>query len=190
MVRVQLKGTGSALPGNEISTEAIAELVQRYVPDKGAAWAQEKLGIETRRFATRLDAASGHPIDAVDELDLAFEAARAALQMSDVSSDRIGGLWLISCTQSDKYRHFSRACLDLHTRLGLPAHAFALEMDAGCGGGIHALAHASQLIAGGAADNGLSSPAIRHRPTTSTGKPMLNQEPGFRSISSATARAR
>jgi 3-oxoacyl-[acyl-carrier-protein] synthase III len=88
--------------------------------------------------------------------------------MSGIPPDRVGGLWFVSCTQSDRYRHFSRACLELHALLGLPANAFALEMDAGCGGGVHALAHASYLIGGGAADNvlivasNLPSPYHKH----------------------------
>jgi 3-oxoacyl-[acyl-carrier-protein] synthase-3 len=41
----------------------------------------------------------------------------------------------------------------LHQRLGLGPETFVLEMDAGCGGAVHAISAASQLLAGGAENN-------------------------------------
>src|SRR5204862_4179441 len=60
----------------------------------------------------------------------------------------LAGLWYVSCTQSQNEQHFSRLALGLHARLGLRADAFAIELDAGCGGAVHAIAIAAAQMQG------------------------------------------
>lgn len=147
---VAVAGTGSAIPATVVINEDIAALVGRYQPDKGAAWAEEKLGIRERRFLTELDPATGHPIGESDELALAELAARQAIGSAGLEPSQIDGIWYVSCTQPLHRQHFSASVLELHRRLRLRANAITLEMDAGCGGALHAMSHARQILAAGA----------------------------------------
>jgi 3-oxoacyl-[acyl-carrier-protein] synthase III len=153
MTIIQIAGTGSRVPEHTITTDALGTFIERYVPGKGAPWAYQKLGITDRRFVAALDPKTGHPVETSDEIDLAAQAGRAAIDNAGLSAEDVGGLWYVSCTQSEPRRHFSRSAFDLHSRLGLRSDAFALEMDAGCGGGVQAIAAASYLLRGGCADN-------------------------------------
>jgi len=150
---VRIAGTGSYVPEHVVSTELIGSLVERYVPGKGAAWAREKLGIRERRFTVPLDRMTGYPRSIGDELDLAGLAAVRALQAARMAPEDLSGLWFVSCTQPDTHRHFSRMAMDLHRRLGLRPEAFALEMDAGCGGAVHAIAAAVAQMRGADLDS-------------------------------------
>jgi 3-oxoacyl-[acyl-carrier-protein] synthase III len=118
------------------------------VPGKGAAWAAAKLGVRERRFAVPLSPLTGYPVGRAAELDLAARAATAALERAVIEASEIDGLWYVSCTQSDAERHFGRMALGLHRRLGLRPEAFALELDAGCGGAVHAIAAAMAQMRG------------------------------------------
>ena len=60
--------------------ELIGSLVERYVPGKGARWAEEKLGIRERRFSIPLDRATGYPTGECEEIELAERAAAAAIE--------------------------------------------------------------------------------------------------------------
>src|SRR6266852_2205169 len=116
-IRVGIAGTGSHLPANTITNQDLAALINKG--DKGADWARDKLGIEGRRFMTRLDG-HGKPIAEADELDMAEEAARLALADAGMSPDQADGLWYVSCTQRGHSRHhFSKSAFELHKRLGL-----------------------------------------------------------------------
>lgn len=149
---IGIAGTGSFLPEHTVSTALIGALVERYAPGKGAPWAEARLGVSERRFAVQLDPMTGHPIGASDELAMAESAARAALEASAIRPRDLDGLWYVSCTQSADQRHFSRLAFGLHARLGLRADAFALELDAGCGGAIQAVASAAAQMQGAALD--------------------------------------
>lgn len=148
---IGIAGTGSHLPATVISNDELAGLINRT--DKGAAWAVEKLGIRERRFMTRLDK-EGHPVAEADELDMAEDAARKALANAAMMPDQVDGIWYVSCTQSGHERHhFSKSAFELHSRLGLRGDATVLEMDAGCGGAVHAMVHGSKILAGNGMDN-------------------------------------
>jgi 3-oxoacyl-[acyl-carrier-protein] synthase III len=123
---IRIIGTGSFVPQHVASTEFIGSLVARHVPDKGASWAIDKLGVRERRFAVPLDPITGHPNGETDELNIAARAAEAAMVDAAIGPGDLAGLWYVSCTQSGTDRHFSRMALRLHARLGLRAEAFAL----------------------------------------------------------------
>lgn len=145
---VRIAGTGSFVPEHVISTGLIGELVERHAPGKGAVWAEAKLGVRERRFAVPLNASTGHPEGHAEELDLAAPAAAAALARAGTDASDLDGLWYVSCTQSDGDRHFGRLAQGLHQRLGLRRDAFALELDAGCGGALQAIVAATAQIRG------------------------------------------
>lgn len=151
IARVGVAGTGSHMPDTVISNDELARLIGRG--DKGSAWAEEKLGIKSRRFMTRLDQ-RGRPVEFADELDMAEQAAREAMADAGVESDEIDGIYFVSCTQfGHERRHFSKSVFELHRRLNLRSDVLALEMDAGCGGALHAMVLGSQMIRGNGMDN-------------------------------------
>lgn len=149
---IRIAGTGSLVPDGVIPNNVIASLVTRHDKDKGADWAFEKLGIRERRFMTALDAQTGRPVASTDEINIAEAAAREAIDDAGLSPRKIDGLWYVTCTQPRERQHFSLMAHELHRRLGLPSHATSLEMDAGCGGALHAIAHARHMLLGSGAD--------------------------------------
>lgn len=149
--RIGIAGTGSHMPSTVITNDDIAKLISKG--EKGSAWAQEKLGINERRFMTRLDK-DGKPVAHADELDMAEDAARKAIANAGLEPNQIDGIYFVSCTQLGHDRHhFSRSVLALQERLGLRNDVVAMEMDAGCGGALHAMVLGSKLIAGNGMDN-------------------------------------
>ena len=144
MQQVSIVGTGSYVPPHIHDNERMA----RVVGQKDAAWVTDLLGITTRRFMTPISSQTGTPETEVDELDMAVAAARQAMADAGVKPEEVGLLWYITCTQPDGRRHFSRMAMQLHERLGLRPEALPIEMDAGCGGSLHALNLAKQQLAG------------------------------------------
>lgn len=148
---IGIAGTGSHMPETVITNQELAALIRKG--DKGADWALEKLGIKERRFMTRLNS-EGHPVADADELDMAEDAARKALANSNLKTSDVDGIWYVSCTQKGNARHhFSNSAFQLHRRLGLRDAAIPLEMDAGCGGAVHAMINGSKMLAGNGMDN-------------------------------------
>jgi 3-oxoacyl-[acyl-carrier-protein] synthase III len=145
---IRIAGTGSFVPQHVVTNDTIARLIERYVRGKDAAWAREKLGVMERRFARPLEPRTGYPIGQIDELTLAHRAASAAIERAGIQAAALEGLWYVSCTQSENEQHFSRLALGLHAHLGLRAEAFAIELDAGCGGIVHAIATAAAQMQG------------------------------------------
>ena len=144
---ITIAGSGSYLPEHTITNDDIARLIGRA--DRDGGWAWDKLGIRERRFLTPLDE-SGFPVGEADELDMAERAAAKAMASAGLAPFDVDGLWYISCTQAGHLRHhFSRSSYLLHQRLGLRHDAVAMEMDAGCGGALHAVIHGMQMLRGG-----------------------------------------
>ncbi len=141
------------MPAPVIPNDTIASLVTRHEPEKGADWAFEKLGVRERRFMVALDGSTGHPLAPADEIDMAEEAARQAIGNASLKPRAVEGLWYVSCTQSQEHQHFSMMAHELHRRLGLPKHALALEMDAGCGGALQAMVHSRHMLLGSRMEN-------------------------------------
>lgn len=144
MQQVSIVGTGSFIPPHVHNNEHMA----RVVGEKDAAWVTDLLGIETRHFMTPISSQTGQPELEVDELDMAVVAAKQAMASAGIKPEDVGYLWYITCTQPDGRRHFSRMAMELHERLGLRPEALPFEMDAGCGGSLHALDVAKRLLAG------------------------------------------
>jgi 3-oxoacyl-[acyl-carrier-protein] synthase III len=150
-VRIGIAGTGSHMPETRISNEVLASLIGKK--DKDAKWAKEKLGIYERRFMTKLDE-QGVPVIEADEIDIAENAARDAIANAGMAPEDIEGLWYVSCTQLGSQRqHFSTSSFELHKRLGLHESSIPLEMDAGCGGALHAISLGADILGGNGRDN-------------------------------------
>jgi 3-oxoacyl-(acyl-carrier-protein) synthase III len=149
--RIGIAGTGSHMPSTVISNDELAKLIGKG--ERGPDWALGKLGIKERRFMTRLDE-HGRPVAHADELDMAESAAREAIANAGLAPRDVDGIYLVSCTQFGHDRHhFSKSVLELHKRLNLRNDVLAMEMDAGCGGALHAMVLGTKMIAGNGMDN-------------------------------------
>ncbi len=148
---IGIAGTGSHMPTTVISNDDLAKLIGKG--ERGPDWARDKLGILERRFMTRLDD-HGKPVAHADELDMAEAAAREAIANAGLKPHEVDGIYFVSCTQFGHARHhFSKSVLELHKRLKLRNDVLVQEMDAGCGGALHAMVIASKMIAGNGMDN-------------------------------------
>lgn len=142
-------GTGRARPEHAYDNAFMATFVGAP-PPWSADVIERKLGISERRFSVQLGGNTGLPVTIPDEVDLARDAATRALAAADRSAHDVDLLIYVSCTvQKGVRRHFSRGAFDLHLRLGLPKHARVQEMDAGCGGALHAMEIAWEAILSG-----------------------------------------
>lgn len=152
--RIGIAGTGSHMPATVVSNDDIARMINRG--DKDAEWAFRKLGIRERRFMTPLDPSSGKPTQAAEELDMAENAARLAILNAGMKAEEIDGLYFVSCTattQKSDLAHFNTAAYELQNRLGLRNDVEVMQMDAGCGGALHAMVHSVKMISGNGMDN-------------------------------------
>jgi 3-oxoacyl-[acyl-carrier-protein] synthase-3 len=122
------------LPEEVLTTSQLAE----EFPE----WSVEKIdamtGIERRHIAAPGQCAS----------DLAVEAARRLFDSGACAPDEVD--YLLLCTQCPDYPLPATACL-LHDRLGLPAHAGALDFSIGSSGYVYGLGLAQGLIETGQA---------------------------------------
>lgn len=148
---IGVAGTGSHMPDTVVTNDEIARLIGRG--ERGPEWARDKLGIEQRRFMTRLNE-HGKPVAHADELDMAEAASREAIANAGLEPRDIDGIYYVSCTQHGHDRHhFSKSVLELQQRLKFRNDIVAMEMDAGCGGALHAMVLGSKMIAGNGMDN-------------------------------------
>lgn len=120
------------------------------------SWSAEKikqlLGIERRTFANRLNGNTGkrYSDSNTREIDIATIAAQEALESAGREAKDIDLLIYVSCTAQRGFnRHFGKTAFDLHLNLGLPTHARVQEIDAGCGGAVHAIEMAFESILSG-----------------------------------------
>lgn len=100
----------------------------------------DKTGIAERRIAAPAECAS----------DLAVAAAQKLFQDGICAPEDID--FLILCTQSPDYFLPTTACL-VQSRLGLPQHCGAVDLNQGCSGYVYGLAFAKSLVEAGAATN-------------------------------------
>lgn len=126
-VGLSLLGLGRALPGRLVSNAELARTV-----DTSDEWIRTRTGICARHFVT-------------DEsnLDLAEQAARAAIQNSGVCPADIG-VALVATFTPDRLSP-STAC-GLAGRLGLPPTSVVFDINAACAGFLYALHTARQLL--------------------------------------------
>jgi 3-oxoacyl-[acyl-carrier-protein] synthase-3 len=129
----RITGTGSFLPGEPISNEA---LIAAHGLDSSAEWIVERTGIRTRHFAPTDVAASG----------LALEAGRRALSAAGRRPSEVD--LVIVATSTPDYVFPSTAAL-LQAKLGIGNGGAAFDLQAVCSGFVYALAVADKFIRSG-----------------------------------------
>jgi 3-oxoacyl-[acyl-carrier-protein] synthase-3 len=137
----RVTGTGSYLPPNRLTNDALAAQLAEQGVETSDQWIVERTGIRARHFAAPDVTAS----------DLAVEAARAALSAADRSAADID--LIIVATSTPDMVFPSVACL-VQQKLGVHGCP-ALDMQAVCSGFVYALAVADSMIKTGAASKAL-----------------------------------
>ncbi len=131
MAHSRLAGTGSYLPGQAVSNDALAA---RGI-DTTDAWISERTGIRSRHLADSGQTSSG----------LALPAAQAALRAAGKEPAEVD--LVIVATSTPDFIFPSTACL-LQAKLGIPDCA-AFDVQAVCSGFVYALATADSFIRSG-----------------------------------------
>lgn len=127
-VSVGVIGTGKYVPERILSNHDLEQMV-----DTNDEWIVTRTGIRERRIAAAEQATS----------DLAYEAARQALDNAGVSAEEIGLIVVATITPDMAFP--STACI-LQERLGAK-HAAAYDLSAACSGFIYGLANAANFVA-------------------------------------------
>jgi len=137
----RITGTGSYLPPNRVSNEALAAQLGRDGIETSDQWIVERTGIKARHFAAA----------DVTSSDLAFEAAKRALAAADVDAASID--LIIVATSTPDMVFPSTACL-VQQKLGVHGCA-AFDVQAVCSGFVYGITVADSMIRTGAASKAL-----------------------------------
>ena len=128
----RITGTGSFLPGNRVSNEALAARLARNGIETSDLWIVERTGIKARHFARENDVCS----------DLAIKAARQALEAADCDAASID--LIIVATSTPDMIFPSTACI-VQQKLGVKGCP-AFDDQAVCSGFVYALTIADSMI--------------------------------------------
>lgn len=153
MRSVRIVGAGSYVPKRVVTNERLAEAIPGWTPERIA----ERTGIEERRYLWDFDERAGKAIPPPEEpvewprgnVDMAEAALWQALGRAELSPSELDAIFLVTSTPDEV--NFSRDAVELHRRVGAPAHAFAIVVDSGCGGMVYVADVARKLILSGAA---------------------------------------
>jgi 3-oxoacyl-[acyl-carrier-protein] synthase III len=129
-----ITGWGMAVPERVLTNEELARMV-----DTNDGWIVTRTGIRERRIAGHRDTTAS----------LALEAAQAALEVADLSPDKID--LIIVATSTPDHIFPATACL-VQDALGA-TNAGAFDLSAACSGFIYAVTVGSQAIRSGAMQN-------------------------------------
>lgn len=131
---VGIIGIGSYVPEKVLTNFDLEKMV-----DTNDEWIRTRTGISERRIAEDYQATS----------DLAYEAAKKAIEDAGIDKDEIG--LLVVATMTPDHLTPSTACI-LQEKLGLK-NAGAFDLGAACSGFVYAMVTASNFIATGAYKN-------------------------------------
>jgi 3-oxoacyl-[acyl-carrier-protein] synthase-3 len=135
MPYAHIVGTGSSLPQRVLTNEELEKIV-----DTSDEWITRRTGIKERRIARKEAGES--------TTDLGTHAARAAMEMADVSPDQVDAIVVATVTADHLFP--SAACM---IQKELEANnAAAYDLSAGCSGFIYGLETANNSIRQGSAD--------------------------------------
>ena len=137
----RITGTGSHLPPNRLTNEALAAKLALSGVETSDQWIVDRTGIKARHFAA----------PDVTSSDLALAAAKRALEAADVDAANID--LIIVATSTPDMVFPSTACL-LQQKLGVHGCA-AFDVQAVCSGFVYALTVADSMIRTGAASKAL-----------------------------------
>ena len=134
----RITGTGSYLPPRKLSNaDLVAELAATGL-ETSDDWIVERTGIRARHFVA----------DGIFSSDLAFEAAKNALQAANRSAQEVD--LIIVATSTPDMVFPSTACI-LQNKLGANG-GIAFDLQAVCTGFVYALSVADSMIKSGAAN--------------------------------------
>ncbi len=133
MIYSRILGTGSYLPTRILTNADLEKMI-----DTNDQWIVDRTGIRERHIAAEGEFTS----------DLASHAARAALEMAELTIDDID-LLLVATTTPDLVFP-STACI-VQSKLGMTNGKPAFDLQAVCSGFVYALSVADQFIKTGAA---------------------------------------
>lgn len=134
MIRSQIIGCGSYLPGSPVDNHALSRQV-----DTDHEWIVQRTGIRQRYIAAEGELTS----------DLALAAAKAALSNASLAPQKVDAIVLATTTPDDT---FPATATKVQSALGLTG-GFAFDVQAVCAGFIYALAVADNFIKAGQAKN-------------------------------------
>ena len=137
----RITGTGSFLPPNRLTNDALAAQLARDGIETSDQWIVERTGIRARHFADAGVACS----------DLAVQAARRALEAADCDAASID--LIIVATSTPDMVFPSTACIVQH-KLGIHGCP-AFDVQAVCSGFVYALTVADSMIRTGGASKAL-----------------------------------
>lgn len=138
----RITGTGSFLPPNRLTNEALAAQLAADGVETSDQWIVERTGIRARHFAD----------DGVTASDLALPAALAALESAGIKADEID---LIIVATSTPDMIFPSTASLLQHKLGITHGCPAFDLQAVCSGFVYALTVADAMIRTGAASKAL-----------------------------------
>ena len=137
----RIRGTGSYLPPNRLSNEALAVQLAAQGVETSDEWIVERTGIRARHFAA----------DGVAVSDLAVEASKRAIEAAGCSAQDID--LIIVATSTPDMIFPSSACI-VQQKLGVQGCP-AFDVQAVCSGFVYALTVADAMIKTGAANRAL-----------------------------------
>lgn len=132
-MRAGLLGMGKYVPSTVVTNEDLEKSL-----DTSDEWIRTRTGIEERRIAS----------DDINTSDMAFEAAKNALQSADIRADQIG-LILVATVTPDTI--FPSVSTMIQERLGAK-NAAAMDISAACAGFIYGVVTAKQFVESGTYD--------------------------------------
>jgi len=134
----KITGTGSYLPANRVTNQALADQLAEKGVETSNEWIVTRSGIEARHYA------------AADELssDLAVQAARRALEMAGKTPLDVD-LVIVASSTPDFHGSFpSTACI-VQQKLGMANGSAAFDVQAVCSGFVYAVSTADAFIRAG-----------------------------------------
>jgi 3-oxoacyl-[acyl-carrier-protein] synthase III len=137
----RISGTGSYLPPNRLSNEALAAQLAAQGVETSDEWIVERTGIRARHFVA----------DGVAVSDLAVEASKRAIEAAGCTAEDID--LIIVATSTPDMIFPSSACI-VQQKLGVQGCA-AFDVQAVCSGFVYALTVADAMIKTGAANKAL-----------------------------------
>jgi 3-oxoacyl-[acyl-carrier-protein] synthase III len=137
----RISGTGSYLPPNRLSNQALAAQLATQGVETSDEWIVERTGIRARHFVA----------DGVVVSDLAVEAAKRAIAAAGCSAQDID--LIIVATSTPDMIFPSSACI-VQQKLGVQGCP-AFDVQAVCSGFVYALSVADAMIKTGAANKAL-----------------------------------
>jgi 3-oxoacyl-[acyl-carrier-protein] synthase III len=137
----RISGTGSYLPPNRLSNQALAEQLAAQGVETSDEWIVERTGIRARHFVA----------DGVVVSDLAVEAAKRAIEAAGCTAQDID--LIIVATSTPDMIFPSSACI-VQQKLGVQGCP-AFDVQAVCSGFVYALTVADAMIKTGAANKAL-----------------------------------